>query len=60
MSKVQLSHMNEGEIFFRGQDPDTRTGKKWVADMNRKFPELNWGIGKRERKKKEKVKRKKK
>ena len=53
MSKVHLSHLNEGEIFFRGQHPDKRTGKQWVAFMNRRFPELNWGIKKRDRKKDE-------
>jgi|DEB19_MinimDraft_3_1074340.scaffolds.fasta_scaffold382984_2 hypothetical protein len=51
MSKVHLSHLNEGEIFFTGRHPDTRTNKKWVADMNKKFPELNWGVKKRDRKK---------
>lgn len=51
MSKLQMNHLNEGEIFFRGQDPDKRNGKQWVAFMNRKFPELNWGVKKRDRKK---------
>jgi len=50
MSKLQLNHINEGEIFFRGQHPDKRTGKEWVKFMNNKFG-LNWGIGKRELKK---------
>jgi hypothetical protein len=51
MSKVHLSHLNEGEIFFRGDHPDKRTNKKWVSDMNEKYPELNWGVKKRDRKK---------
>lgn len=49
MSKIQMSHNNEGDIFFRGEHPDKRTGKQWVKDMNAKY-NLNWGIKKRDRK----------
>jgi len=60
MSKLQMNHLNEGEIFFRSQHPDKRTGPEWVRFMNKKFG-LTWGIGKRELKKREeKVKRVKK
>ena len=54
MSKLQMNHNNEGEIFFRCDDPDKRTGKQWVADMNRKFPELEWGLSVKEKKAKRK------
>ena len=60
MSKLQMNHNNEGEIFFSGRHPDKRTNAKWVADMNRKFPELEWGLSVKEKKAKRKKAAKKK
>ena len=50
MSKVQMNHNNEGDIFFTGRHPDKRTNAQWVRDMNRKFPELEWGLSVKEKK----------
>jgi len=30
------------EMFFRGEHPDKRSNKEWVAYMNNKYPHLKW------------------
>ena len=32
-----LKGLNGEEFFFRGQHPDKRTDKEWVAYMNKKY-----------------------
>lgn len=51
--KSSMKSMFYGEeMFFRGEHPDKRSGKEWVAYMNKKYPDLNWGIRKKDRKNK--------
>lgn len=53
-TKTMILQNNEGELFFRGDHPDKRTGPQWVKAMNRKYPELEWGMRVREKKEKRK------
>ena len=37
-----LKSLSGERFFFRGQHPDKRTDKEWVAYMNKKHPHLKW------------------
>ena len=53
MSKLQMNHNNEGEIFFTGRHPDKRTNAQWVRIMNRRFG-FDWPVVETKRKTKRK------
>jgi len=44
MKSIKNLH-SEGDYFFRGQDPDKRTARQWVIDMERKHG-YKWSNGK--------------
>jgi hypothetical protein len=37
VKKVKLIQAGSDSMFFRGEHPDNRTDKQWVAYMNKKY-----------------------
>lgn len=50
MKQTLIIQTNEGEDFLRGEHPDTRSNRQWIQFMNKKFPDLQWGMKQREKK----------